>query len=100
VHELDEIVEESRAHPDRVITLVVGEGTLVSRLLARAAVEARADDTGPVMTERQRMHRLKGAPVASIYRGRGLLTELDGEGSQSEVRARLEDLVHGLLSGG
>lgn len=100
VHELDEIVEDSRAHLDRVITLVVGEDTLVSRLLARATVELRADDTGPVITERQRMHRLENAPVAGIYRARGLLTEIDGEGSQTDVRARLEDLVDGLLSGG
>jgi adenylate kinase len=87
---LDRILEGNGASVDGVINLLVPEGTLVERLLGRAALEGRSDDRRETVAERLRVYREKTAPLVEYYRGLGLLTDVDGSGSVEEVAGRID----------
>ncbi len=74
---------------DKVLELTVEEEAVVDRLLRRASVEGRADDTEDVIRERQAIYRRETAPLAAVYAERGLLVQVDGMGEVDEVTARV-----------
>ncbi|HEX9303693.1 MAG TPA: adenylate kinase [Thermoanaerobaculia bacterium] len=90
---LDRILEGNGASLDGVIKLLVPEGTLVERLLGRAALEGRSDDRRETVAERLRVYREKTAPLVEHYRGLGLLQEVDGSGSVEEVAGRIDQAL-------
>ncbi len=53
----------------------------------------REDDRPDVVRERLQEYRDNTEPLEEFYRERGLLEEVDGEGSPDEVAARLEDII-------
>jgi adenylate kinase len=63
---------------DVVLFIDVPDATLVDRLLKRAVLEGRADDTRETIAERLRVYREKTAPLADLYRKAGLLVTIDG----------------------
>ena len=87
---LDRILEGNAASVDGVINLLVPEGTLVERLLGRAALEGRSDDRRETVAERLRVYRERTAPLVEYYRGLGLLYDVDGSGSVEEVAGRID----------
>jgi len=87
---LERILEGNAASVDGVINLFVPEGTLVERLLGRAALEGRSDDRRETVAERLRVYREKTAPLVEYYRGLGLLYDVDGSGSVEEVAGRID----------
>jgi len=87
---LDRILEGNGASVDGVINLLVPEGTLVERLLGRAALEGRSDDRRETVAERLRVYGEKTAPLVEHYRGLGLLYDVDGSGSVEEVAGRID----------
>jgi adenylate kinase len=87
---LDRIPEGNAASVDGVINLLVPEGTLVERLLGRAALEGRSDDRRETVAERLRVYREKTAPLVEYYRSLGLLYDVDGYGSVEEVAGRID----------
>ncbi len=77
-------------HPlDGVIELTVDEDAVVDRLLKRAHVEGRADDSEAVIRERQAIYRAETAPLIELYEKHGVLLKVDGMGEVDEVAARL-----------
>ncbi|MFC7487563.1 adenylate kinase [Knoellia sp. CPCC 206453] len=74
---------------DKVLALTVDEDAVVGRLLKRAEIEGRADDTEDVIRERQAIYRRETAPLVEIYGERGLLVEVDGLGEVDEVSERI-----------
>ena len=52
-------------------------------------MEGRADDRAETARERIRVYREKTSPLVGYYRQRGLLTEVDGVGTISEIAARV-----------
>jgi adenylate kinase len=74
---------------DKVLALTVDEDAVVSRLLKRAEIEGRADDTEDVIRERQAIYRRETAPLVEVYAERGLLVEVDGLGEMDEVTERI-----------
>ncbi len=87
---LDRILEGNAASVDGVINLLVPEGTLVERLLGRAALEGRSDDRRETVAERLRVYREKTAPLVEHYRNLGVLYDVDGSGSVEEVAGRID----------
>lgn len=89
--------EALRDHPiDGVIQLIVDEDAVVARLLRRAAVDGRSDDTEDVIRERQALYAKETAPLLEIYGKRGLVITVDGMGDVDEVAGRLVEAVDGL----
>lgn len=90
VDALDEMLGDAGAALDAVVELTVDTDEVVQRLLTRAQEQGRADDTEPVIRERMRIYAEQTAPLAAVYRERGLLHRVDGMGPVDEVTARIE----------
>lgn len=73
---------------DHCLELVVDEDEVVARLLKRAEVEQRPDDTEDVIRERLRIYREQTKPISDMARDRGLLREIDGSGEPDDVFRR------------
>jgi adenylate kinase len=75
---------------------------LVSRLLARAAEQGRADDTPEVVAHRLAVYADATAPLIDHYRERGLLMEVDADRPVAEIRDDLRGRLaeRGLLGSG
>lgn len=84
--ELDSMLGDGGIHA--VIELVVDQDAVVQRLLRRAEIEGRADDTEPVIRRRLEVYTQESAPLTGVYRERGLLVEVDGMGSVDDVTER------------
>jgi adenylate kinase len=89
VRELDEMIDATGHRLDAVVSLIANEDELVQRLLARAQIEGRADDTEEVIRRRQEVYTEQTAPLIDVYRQRGLLVEVDGMGEVAEVTERV-----------
>jgi adenylate kinase len=89
VEELDAMLADAGEGLDAVVVLTVDRDEVVARLLKRAEIEGRADDTEDVIRRRQELYAEQTAPLLEVYAGRGLLVEVDGLGSVDEVSSRV-----------
>ena len=89
VEELDAMVEFTGHRLDAVVVLTVEDEEIVQRLLQRAEVEGRADDTEDVIRRRQEVYREQTEPLIEVYRDRGILLEVDGIGEVDQVTKRI-----------
>lgn len=89
VEELDGMIGFTGHRLDAVVVLTVDQDEVVQRLLQRAQIEGRADDTEDVIRRRQEIYADQTAPLIDVYRGRGLLVEVDGMGEVDDVTKRI-----------
>lgn len=80
---------------DHVLELKVPDDTVIQRLLKRAAIEGRADDTEEIIRERMRVYHDQTTPISKMARERGLLREIDGIGSVDDVYGRCMQVLSG-----
>jgi adenylate kinase len=113
---LDRVLERMGLPLDKVLILVAPQSEIVRRLTGRrtcpkcgsvfhlesrppasagvcdacgSALVQRPDDTEDVIRQRLEVYESQTLPVASAYRAKGLLTEIDGAGDVDGVAARL-----------
>ena len=91
VDELDGMIKHTGHRLDAVVVLTVDPDELVRRLTARAQSEGRSDDTEDVIRRRQEVYTEQTEPLIEVYRGRGLLHEVDGLGEVDAVTNRILD---------
>nr|BFE58534.1 adenylate kinase [Dactylosporangium thailandense] len=72
---------------DVALHLRADDDELMRRLLKRAVVEHRADDTEPVIRQRLKLYREVTAPVLTFYARRGILLDVDATRSVEAVSA-------------
>jgi adenylate kinase len=89
VEELDSMLEAQGCKLDAAVALTADLEELVSRLMQRAKVEGRADDTEEVVRRRQQIYEEQTAPLLAVYRDRGKLVDVDGMGEIAEVTERI-----------
>jgi adenylate kinase len=65
--------------------LEADDAELTRRLLARAALEHRSDDTAEVIAQRLALYYEVTAPILAWYRDRGILVSVDAMRSAPEV---------------
>ncbi len=83
---------------DFVVSLDVPEAALIDRLLHRAAVEGRADDTRDAIMERMREYHHRTASVLDHYREQGVpVLEVDGVGDVDAVFDRVRQAIKKLI---
>ncbi len=99
VGSLDEMMQELDQHLDAVVVLTAQRDELVQRLLQRAHVEGRADDTEDVIRRRQELYEDQTAPLIEVYGDRGLLVEVDGMGEIDAVTHRIFKELENLPGG-
>jgi len=90
---LDKLLPSLGVSLECCVSLQVDEEELVKRLLKRAEIEGRADDNERTIRTRMQVYKESTAPLIAYYRARGVLREVDGEGSVSEVAKRLEQAL-------
>ena len=93
VEELDSMLSDNGVSLNAVVVLTANRDELVARLLQRAHVEGRADDTEEVIRRRQEVYEEQTAPLIAVYRDRGLLLEVDGMGEIDVVTHRIFDAL-------
>jgi adenylate kinase len=86
-----QIAVELGISSDAVIYLTAPEEELVARLLERAEIDGRPDDTLEVIRHRLAVYARETAPLVDYYRGRGLLLEVSTDRPEEDVRADLRD---------
>jgi adenylate kinase len=96
VETLDTILAEHGHALEAVLELTVDDEAVVQRLLKRAEIEGREDDTEEVIRERQAIYRRETAPLTDVYSDRGLLVQVDGMGSVDEVFDRISAALAGV----
>lgn len=89
VEELDGMIKFTGHSLDAVVVLTVDPDEIVQRLLQRAQVEGRADDTEDVIRRRQEIYAEQTEPLIEVYRDRGILIEVDGMGEVADVTQRI-----------
>ncbi len=93
VEALDAMLAQSGRPLDAVLELSVPTEEVVQRLLKRASIEGRADDTEDVIRERMSVYSQETSPLAATYSERGLLRTVDGTGDMDDVFARLQEAL-------
>ena len=89
VEALDGFLSADGLALDAVLELTVQTEPVVARLLKRAEIEGRADDTEDVIRNRFAVYHKQTAPLAAKYRDRGILVQVDGMGEVDEVTDRI-----------
>jgi len=89
VEELDGMIKQTGHELDVVVVLTADSDELIGRLLKRAELEGRADDTEEVIRRRQEIYLAETEPLIGVYGDRGLLVEVDGMGDVDEVSNRI-----------
>ena len=90
---LDNLLEFKNNPINVVISLLVGEEELKTRLISRGEVSGRADDNEEVIVNRIKEYHAKTSPVADYYRSKNTLIELPGEGSVDEIFDSISDVI-------
>ena len=86
-YEARRLAVQEGAGADAAIYLDAPRDELVERILARAKVEGRTDDTPDVVRKRLAVFDEATAPLVEYYRGRGLLHAVDAARPADEVTA-------------
>jgi len=87
--ELDSILEDMGVELDAVLEITADVAEVTARLLNRAKVEGRADDTEEVIRTRLEVYAESTAPITSFYASRGVLVRVDGIGEVDDVTTRI-----------
>lgn len=91
---LDTFLEKKGTSVSMMLSLVVPEDELKTRLIARAEVSGRKDDADPeIIQNRINTYKSSTAPVADFYKGQDKLYEINGVGSIDEITQRLFDVI-------
>lgn len=94
VEALDAMLSEAGQSLTAVVELEVPDAELVERLLKRAEIEGRADDTAEVIQHRLDLYHRETAAVLENYAGRGIVARVDGTGQIDDVTERLLQAVY------
>jgi adenylate kinase len=83
------IARELGMTADVALHLRAGDAELMRRLLARAALEHRSDDTPDIIAQRLALYYEVTSPIILWYRDRGILVSVDAmrSGSRSAVKS-------------
>ena len=93
---LDDYLAERGHQLDAVLSLSVDTEALIQRLLKRAQIEGRADDSEETIRHRMDVYQQDTSPLIDDYRDRGLLIEVDGDGQIAEVSERIFAALSGV----
>lgn len=91
---LDNLLDFKKNPINIVISLLVSEDELKTRLISRGEVSGRSDDNEEVIMNRIKEYHAKTSPVADHYRAKDKLVEIKGEGSVDEIFTSICSIVN------
>lgn len=86
---LEGMLAELETPLDVVLEITADTDAVVARLLRRATIEGRADDTEPVIRKRMEVYGESASALRDYYSAKGLLVQVDGMGEIEAVTARI-----------
>ena len=89
VADLDRFLAGCGAQIAAVIALCVPHEDIIARVRQRAHEQGRADDTEQGIAHRLAVYARETAPILDVYRGRGILDEIDGVGPVELISNRV-----------
>jgi adenylate kinase len=89
VEMLDDLLAEHGKKLNAVVVLKADQDEIVQRLLKRAQLEGRSDDSEDVIRRRQEVYAEQTAPLLEVYADHGVLVEVDGVGEVEDVSERI-----------
>ena len=89
-HSLTAMLERVGRELDVALNLLVERDLVVERMLHRAQVEHRPDDTEEVIRHRIHVYHEQTEPVVAHYASSGVLRTVDGSGSIDEVWEKIK----------
>jgi len=93
---LDEVLGTQDRRLTAVLVLSVDREALVRRLLRRAEIQHRSDDTEDVIRRRLEVYSEHTLPLIELNGDRRLVHEIDGNGDVDEVRERILEFAYKL----
>lgn len=96
---LDKMLAELGGRITVVPHMVVDGEALVQRLLKRAQIEGRADDSEDTIRNRMRVYEEQTRPLLDYYRQRGLVVDVDGGQTIEAVQQDLKRVIETARSG-
>ena len=93
---LDEMLREIGRELDVVLVLEVDDRVATGRMLRRAELEARADDTPEAIATRLDAYHRETAPLVEWYRARDKVAPVDGTPDVGEVWKRIREVLERL----
>ncbi len=91
---LNGMLEEESESIDTVVSIEVNDEEIISRILERAKIEGREDDTEDVVRNRLNVYRNQTEPLKDFYKTEGILAEVDGMGTIDEVFDRIKEVLN------
>lgn len=92
--ELDKLLKILNKKIDYVINIDVPEAELINRLLNRAKIEGRSDDTEPVIKNRMKTYYEQTYPLIDYYTKKGILSNISGVGSIEEITNKIIETIN------
>ena len=87
------LVEIDRGELSVVLDFQIPDEVAVQRLLGRAGVEGRSDDTLHLIQHRLDVYHEKSEPLVEYYRARGILVGIHAERTVEEVFAEVQQVL-------
>jgi len=81
-----------------MISLEVDQDELMRRLLERAKIQGRSDDTEEVILARFREYESKTLPVVEFYKSKGIYIPIRGVGTIKEIFEKIENVVDSVIN--
>lgn len=95
---LDELMDKMEENIDVVISLIVPDDEVISRLLKRAEVEGRKDDNQETITNRLNVYKKQTAPLLAYYREQNKLEGIEGVGSVDGIFNDIVEVIKKYMS--
>ena len=90
---LDAMLDRLGTPLERCIALTVDEDEIVRRLIKRAEIEGRSDDSEETVRKRLKIYHAQTEPLIQHYSVQGIVREVDGDASVDEVAKRIEEAL-------
>lgn len=83
--DLESILKKRNEKVNMVLALDVNDDEIISRLLKRAELQGRKDDTREVIANRIQVYNKQTQPLISYYGKNGTFTSVDGIGTVDDI---------------
>lgn len=96
--DLDKILAKDNQSISMVVSLCIHDDKVVERLLKRAQIEGRKDDTEEVITNRLKIYKEQTCPLINFYRNQGKYVEVEGDCGIDDIFCQISKIVDGKLA--
>ncbi len=91
--DLDKLLSETGDNVSLVLALDVDEEEVVTRLLKRAQLEGRKDDTEDVIRNRMKVYHAQTTPLMEYYNKQGKFVSIHGVGTIDDIFAGICKII-------